>query len=90
MIQRMIFLLGFLVLCSCTDAVPEVSQLEIPPAPALPKVQSATFASTDLAGAKEVTSADSYKAKVLIHGGTVGKKVTSPDHYILEVRQLSF
>jgi hypothetical protein len=87
--MRILVVCFLMALSACTNAVPEVSQLEAP-SYTPPKAQTATFADSSLAGAQSVVSPGGYKAKVLVHGGTVLTKVTSPAHSTLEVRQLSF
>lgn len=90
--MRWIMAFSFLTLAACTNAVPEVSQLETPSIvpPPVPSIQNPYYADASTAGAQTVSSVDAYTAKVVVHGGTAGKTVSSSDGYTLEVRQLSF
>jgi hypothetical protein len=96
MFKRLLFLLSAALFVGCTNATPEVSFLNQPsiPVPVIPKVQSADFASADLAAAQKAkdtaTENLGYSAKILIQSGAPAKAVHSADGYTLENRQLSF
>ena len=79
-------ILGFLT--GCSNASPTVSFLTTPTSEA-PKIQSLLFVDTNVAASKTVSTADNFKAKVVIRsGGPIGTLKTS-DQYRMSLRQVT-
>ena len=87
-VKRLSLLFILIGLTGCTDSTPSVSLLENLLSPS--NAQSPQFADAGISGAKQVTTADSYTGRFVIHSGTAGNTIKTSDNYQLTVRKVSF